>query len=72
MDYFTVDLFLLFCFSRDLKKQEALWIYSLQVLNEKERINQDFLIGLNIEDMTEENRALVEEAMEKLKSSKKK
>jgi len=56
--------------SRDVKKQEALWNYSLQCL--KDRVTPEFLVGLNVEDMSEENRTLVEETLEKTKKEKKK
>lgn len=56
--------------SRDVKKQEALWIYTLQCL--KDRITEDFLIGLNVEDMSEDNRTMVEDALAKIKVPQKK
>jgi WW domain-containing oxidoreductase len=56
--------------SRDVKKQEALWNYSLQCL--KDRVSTDLLVGLSVDDMSEDNKALVEETLGKVKDTKKK
>lgn len=52
---------------RDVKKQEALWNYTLQCL--KERISADLLEGLSIEDMAEEDKEKIQELL-KTKSDK--